>query len=187
MKIYQYDTNKFDFKREIEFLFKLNDLSSINENKDLQKLYNEYLKSNSFLNIYVQFINEYIKPLYNNVPIAYQTTPVGRIAYKNKLNMDVFHKDKWYRQNTEYYDLQIYNIFLPFTDAFESNTIWTESIEDKRDFYPLNCNYGQFVHWDGANLLHGNVYNKTNKTRISIDFRIYEYKDTLSPIYTLLN
>jgi ectoine hydroxylase-related dioxygenase (phytanoyl-CoA dioxygenase family) len=98
-----------------------------------------------------------------------------------------FHKDKWYRKNTIYSDIQIENIFLPFTNAFDSNSIWTESVEDQHDFSPIKCDYGQFVHWDGNNLLHGNVINKSGNSRVSIDFRVYKYENLLHPDYTLLN
>jgi hypothetical protein len=186
MKTYFYDTSEFNFKKQIESIFNSTYLSNLNENKDKENLYFEYLRSEQFLSIYVEFIKKYIKNLYNE-QIAYQIVPVSRIVYKNKLNMVKFHKDKWYRKNTIYSDLQIENIFLPFTDAFGTNSIWAESIENQHDFSPIKCNYGQFVHWDGCNLLHGNKFNDTNKTRLSIDFRVYKYKNLLHPEYSLLN
>lgn len=184
MKFYYYDVNEFDYKKKLESFLDVSDLSDLNNDKE--SCYSNYFKTNEFLTMYVEFIKKYIKCLYNG-SIAYQTFPVPRFVYKNKLNMYECHKDKWYRENTIYSDLQIDNIFLPFTNAFDTNTIWTESVEDKRDFAPINCNYGQFVHWDGCNLLHGNKFNNTNKTRLSIDFRVYKYKNLLHPDYSLLN
>lgn len=186
MKLYAYDITEFNFKEQLQTVLNTSNLDNLDENKDIERLYSDYLSGKQFLDMYVEFIKKYIKNLYNE-QIAYQTVPASRIVYKNKLNMFKFHKDKWYRKNTIYSDLQIENIFLPFTDAFDTNSIWAESIENKHDFSPIKCNYGQFVHWDGCNLLHGNKFNDTNKTRLSIDFRVYKYENLLHPEYTFLN
>lgn len=186
MKLYTYDITEFNFKEQLQTVLNTSNLDNLDENKDVEQLYSDYLSGKQFLDMYVQFIRKYITKLYNGV-IAYQTKPVCRLVYKNKLNMHKLHKDKWYRKNTIYSDMQIDNIFLPFTNAFDTNSIWAESVEDSHDFSPINCDYGQFVHWDGCNLLHGNKFNDTNKTRLSIDFRVYKYENLLHPDYTLLN
>jgi len=186
MKLYAYDITEFNFKEQLQTVLNTSNLDNLDENKDIERLYSDYLSDKQFLDMYVQFIRKYITELYNGV-IAYQTKPVCRLVYKNKLNMHKLHKDKWYRKNTIYSDMQIDNIFLPFTNAFDTNTIWTESVEDQHDFSPIKCDYGQFVHWDGNNLLHGNVINKSGNSRVSIDFRVYKYKNLLHPEYTLLN
>jgi hypothetical protein len=186
MKLYAYDITEFNFKEQLQTVLNTSNLDNLDENKDIERLYSDYLSGKQFLDMYVQFIRKYITELYNGV-IAYQTKPVCRLVYKNKLNMHKLHKDKWYRKNTIYSDIQIENIFLPFTNAFDSNSIWTESVEDQHDFSPIKCDYGQFVHWDGNNLLHGNVINKSGNSRVSIDFRVYKYKNLLHPEYTLLN
>ena len=41
----------------------------------------------------------------------------------------------------------------------------------------MNCDYGEFIQWNGSDLLHGNKINDTGKTRISIDFRVIEYNN----------
>ena len=67
------------------------------------------------------------------------------------------------------------------TQAKDTNTIWYESEEGKLDMSPMEAEYGDYYIWDGANLLHGNKLNDTNKTRISVDFRIMkasQYKET---------
>jgi len=186
MKLYAYDITEFNFKEQLQTVLNTSNLDNLDENKDIERLYSDYLSGKQIIDMYVQFIRKYITELYNGV-IAYQTKPVCRLVYKNKLNMHKLHKDKWYRKNTIYSDMQIDNIFLPFTNAFDTNTIWTESVEDQHDFSPIKCDYGQFVHWDGNNLLHGNVINKSGNSRVSIDFRVYKYKNLLHPEYTLLN
>jgi len=74
------------------------------------------------------------------------------------------------------------NFYLPFTDTYDTNTIWYETKENLGDYSPMCCNYGELVQWDGTNLSHGNKINITEDTRISIDFRIttesYFYNNT---------
>ena len=186
MKLYSYDITEFNFKEQLQTVLNVSNLDDLDENKDIERLYSDYLSGKQFLDMYVKFIRKYITNLYDGI-VAYQIKPACRLVYKNKLNMHKLHKDKWYRKNTIYSDIQIENIFLPFTNAFDSNSIWTESVEDQHDFSPIKCDYGQFVHWDGNNLLHGNVINKSGNSRVSIDFRVYKYKDLLHPDYSLLN
>ena len=78
------------------------------------------------------------------------------------------------------------NLIL-FLSKINETRCWKHCLEDQHDFSPIKCDYGQFVHWDGNNLLHGNKFNDTNKTRLSIDFRVYKYENLLHPDYTLLN
>ena len=186
MKTQSYSTDEFPFKKLIESYLNVLDLSNLQQNNNTEILFNKFIKSDVFLDVYKQFIKKYVSVLYDS-QLAHQIYPVGRIVYKDKLNMYKFHKDKWYRKNTIYSDIQIENIFLPFTNAFDSNSIWVESQEDKYDFTSIKCDYGQFVHWDGNNLLHGNVINKSGNSRVSIDFRVYKYENLLHPEYTLLN
>jgi ectoine hydroxylase-related dioxygenase (phytanoyl-CoA dioxygenase family) len=95
-----------------------------------------------------------------------------------------FHKDKQYQHNQEEV-----NFFLPFTDAYDTNTIWVESEEDKGDYSPINANYGQVVMWNGCHLSHGNKLNTTSNTRVSCDFRViplskYDEDPNASAIYS---
>ena len=64
------------------------------------------------------------------------------------------------------------NFFVPQTPAFETNTLWIESEEGKEDFEPVTLKPGEFLRFDGANLMHGAKENHTGKTRVSFDFRI---------------
>ena len=40
---------------------------------------------------------------------------------------------------------------------------------------PMECDYGEFYIWNGANLRHGNKVNETGVSRVSVDFRILPY------------
>ncbi len=99
MKLYSYDITEFNFKEQLQTVLNVSNLDDLGENKDKEKLYSEYILGKQFLDMYVQFIKKYVRNLYDDV-IAYQTKPVCRLVYKNKLNMHKLHKDKWYRRNT---------------------------------------------------------------------------------------
>ena len=63
------------------------------------------------------------------------------------------------------------NYFVPLTRAYDTNTIWAESEEDKGDFKPINSDYGECVEWEASKLTHGNKDNISD-TRVSFDFRV---------------
>ena len=63
------------------------------------------------------------------------------------------------------------------TKVWDTNTIWVESERDKKDYEPMEAEYGEYYIWDGANLMHGNKVNDTGRTRVSIDFRLIRAED----------
>lgn len=187
MIITSYDVNRFPFKREIENLFEVDDLSSLNEEVPLfkretdqstryHKLFYDWARSDTFRTMYSDFVSSVVYSLYNS-PIVYQTIPTFRIAYGNNIAVGEFHKDKYYRDVNWAERVKEDNFFLPFTDAFDTNTIWVESKEDLGDYSPMNCKYGEIIQWDGSNLTHGNKMNTTGKTRVSVDFRVMKYEN----------
>jgi len=184
---YNYDTSEFPFANFLSSIFRVDSLDSITSNISVlkrendqntkhHKLFYQWMETDSFKKLYENFIWSHIRPIYNE-KIVVQAKPTFRICYPNNIAVGEFHKDKWYRDGEWAAKVREMNIFLPFTDAYDSNTIIVESKEDKKDFSPMNCKYGEFILWDGPNLLHGNKINQTGKTRISIDFRIIEYKN----------
>jgi ectoine hydroxylase-related dioxygenase (phytanoyl-CoA dioxygenase family) len=182
-----YNTDIFPFKSKLEHTFQTQELSDINENAEIfsrekdqstpyHKLYYEWARTDEFIHLYKEFILNIVKPLYNE-SIVYQAIPTFRIAYPNNIAVGEWHKDKWYRNGEWAASVKEDNFFLPLTDAFDTNTIWVESEEDKGDFSPMNCLYGELIQWDGCNLTHGNKINETGKTRISIDFRVIKHSN----------
>lgn len=185
MRKIKYNTNDFPFKLKMENLFNVEELTGLNDNvevfsreKDQSTLYHkkfyEWARTDEFVEIYDRFILEVIRPLYSE-QIVYQAIPTFRVAYPNNIAVGEFHKDKQYRNGEWATKVQEDNFFLPFTDAFDTNTIWVESVEDKGDFTAMNCKYGECVQWDGCNLTHGNKINSTDKARVSVDFRVIRY------------
>lgn len=183
----KYDTTQYPFKRRLEELFQIDDLISLNDNVEVftrekdqstnwHKLYYDWARTEEFTQLYDSFVSQVIKPLYSE-QIVYQAIPTFRVAYPNNIAVGEFHKDKHYRNGEWAAKVKESNFYLPFTDAFDTNTIWVESEEDKGDFSPINCEYGECVQWDGCNLMHGNKINATGKARVSVDFRVIKYSN----------
>lgn len=192
-----YDIDKYPFREFIQKIFHTNNIDSIyyktklirrstDQQTKYHKIFYENFQQKDFTDLYHNFIVDHIRPLYND-KIVIQKLPTFRICYLNNVAVGEFHKDKWYRNELWANKVKELNFFLPFTDAFDTNTIWVESKEDKKDFTPMNCKYGECIAWDGSNLLHGNRINRTNKTRISIDFRVIEYKNYQPSEKTTIN
>jgi len=180
-----YDRNRFPFKEKLQHLFEVDNLQTLNDSIEVlsrekdqstkyHTLYYNWARTEEFISMYEEFILNVIKPLYNE-QIVYQSIPTFRVAYPNNIAVGEYHKDKWYRDADWAVEVDEDNFFLPFTDAFDTNTIWAESQEDKGDYSPMNCNYGEVIQWDGSNLTHGNKINTTGKARVSIDFRVMKY------------
>ena len=182
MKKIKYDTGIYNFKQQIEKLFRITELANINEahevfkrendqNTSFHTMYYEWARSPMFTTMYDSFIKNEIQKLYDG-EIVYQAIPTFRVCLPNNVAVGEYHKDKKYRDEDWASKVKEHNFFLPFTDAFGTNTIWVESEEDKADYAPMVCKYGECIQWDGSNLTHGNELNATGKTRVSVDFRV---------------
>jgi ectoine hydroxylase-related dioxygenase (phytanoyl-CoA dioxygenase family) len=176
MEFINYDTEKYNFRKIIEDILETDNLEKIH----LKQSYELFVKGtdqstvwhrryydnlDKFLPLYNEFINEVVKPTFGE-DVVYQKIPTFRTQLVNNLGVFEFHRDRDYSHNEEER-----NFFLPFTDAYSTNTIWVESEEDKADYSPMNTLYGQVVKWNGNSLMHGNKQNNTQNTRVSVDFR----------------
>lgn len=185
MEFIEYNTEKYPFRSIVEDILQTNNLEKLHSIEDYKlfvkgtdqstawhRLY--YDNIDKFLPLYNKFILEVVKPIYGE-KIVYQKIPTFRTQLVNNLGVFEFHRDRDYSHNQEER-----NFFLPFTDAYLTNTIWVESEEDKGDYAPMNTLYGQLVKWNGNSLMHGNKQNTTLNTRVSVDFRcipLSKYKE----------
>ncbi len=60
-------------------------------------------------------------------------------------------------------------IWIPMTGCKESNSLFLENRDGR--FEPIECDFGDIIIFD-PNTIHGNILNKTDNTRVSINFRI---------------
>ena len=128
-------------------------------------------KDSSFDDIYKIFLEDKIKPRFNE-EIVYQKIPTFRVHLPGNVSVGEFHKDKHYRNQEWANKVQELNYFLPLTKAYGTNTIWVETEEDLGDFQEIRANIGDCIEWSATKLTHGNKQNITSITRVSFDFRV---------------
>lgn len=190
MKLYYYNTRHFDFAQTVRDIFKVEDLSYIHNILDEQLsipddpskdqktkfhkiFYESFERENCpFLDMYREFIVYLKETHYPNQKMVYQTRPTFRVHAPGNIAVAKWHKDKAYNHSENET-----NVYLPLTKAFDSNTIWSETEEDKGDYQPMNADVGGYFIWNGANLLHGNKKNETGVSRVSVDFRLIQFDD----------
>ena len=186
MDKYSYDTNLFRFNNIVKKIFNVEKLELLHESvphdtqcpddpsKDQKTNFHKIFYStyedecNEILPEYRKFIHLIREKHFSDfTTLIYQTRPTFRVHAPGNIAVAKWHKDKLYNHSSN----EI-NIFLPLTDAFDTNTIWSESEEDKEDYQPMNAKYGEYFVWNGANLNHGNKKNETAVSRVSLDFRV---------------
>jgi ectoine hydroxylase-related dioxygenase (phytanoyl-CoA dioxygenase family) len=179
--IINYDTEEWNFRSVIADMLevKAEDLVRLHEIKthEMQKLGSDqhtiwhkkyYEKQEEKIVPMVRdFISKFIALYYNLDSVVFQKKPTFRIHEVGNVGVGAWHRDREYN-----HDSNEVNLWIPFTPAYDTNTIWTESEEGKEDFKPMNLSYGQILVFNGADLLHGNYTNETPTTRVSFDMRI---------------
>ena len=174
-----------------------NNLKTLDESEQNSISVSFYETSKKIQDMYVKFVYDVISPHFNE-KIHYQVVPTFRFHFPNQ---------KGYNWNDRYHtDIMLghppfeFNIWLPFTKVFESNSMRLMSLNDSIKTYKLcdsnfeilaercqydenfishlklnskslNMEYGEFIIFD-PRCLHCTQHNNTNKTRISMDIRI---------------
>lgn len=176
MNKHTYNTSDYNFRDKIQGLYET-PLENLHHEMDVfdahtdqsspfHRTYYDGIGNTGFYELYESFIRDVIQPLFDE-EILYQAIPTFRVHMIGNLGVGEYHKDSMYSHSPDEV-----NIFLPVTKAFDNNTIWVQKEDDETSFYPMNCEYGEFYVWDGANLLHGNKLNDTDGARVSFDFRV---------------
>ena len=198
---FNYDILEYPFQDIVSDWLEVDDLTKLHEFKQYKlfkrindqssmwhkMFYNQIRIDSRFDDIYMRFLKEYVKPLYDGDVIVYQKIPTFRVHLPDNISVGEFHKDKSYRDTEWAEKVQEVNYFLPFTKAYGTNTIWTETQEDLGDFQEIRADYGECVEWSATNLTHGNKVNRTSKTRVSIDFRVIPKSRYLGSDYLTIN
>jgi len=191
MKKITYSTKDYDFNSLIKEWLQVDDLTTLHKLSDYKEIfsrekdqssewhqtfYNKIRNDSSFFDLYERFLADVIKPTHEE-GIVYQKIPTFRVHLSGNIAVGEWHKDKAYREDGWSDLVKEINYYLPFTDTNDENTIWVESEEDKGDFSPMILKYGECMKWDGVNLMHGNKVNSSDKTRVSVDFRVIDKKN----------
>jgi len=193
--IISYDKGKYDFRSIVHKMLDMFDLTKLHLNKQYQvfdrkhdqlthwhRLY--YDQFEKFGPLYKMLLSEYIMPFFR-IPsggLVYQQIPTFRVHLVGNVAVGEWHRDRAYNHD----DSEI-NFWLPFTNSYDTNTVWIESGEGKDDFEPYAVEYGQILIFRGVGLTHGNKINQTSGTRVSVDFRLSELKNFQSSGKTSIN
>jgi len=197
-KIFKYDNSKYNFTiffqnlyneinlenlhmKSNDFIIMSNNTDSLNEiDTDLHKIfYNEIKTNNIFKKLYCDFIKDIYKNMFPDEKyIIYQSYPSIRIQYSNSIAIPP-HKDSDYLSNHPLYEK---NFIIPITEMKNTNSIYIESEEDKKDFKSITLNPSELFYFNGNTCTHYNEKNQENKLRISLDFRIILLKDYINYI-----
>ncbi|MCC7006661.1 MAG: hypothetical protein IT497_08460, partial [Ottowia sp.] len=135
------------------------------DNLLLRKLMQDLPDDDAFYQIYNAFVKEVVGKAFQP-RLSYSMHPKMRVHLAGTPSVSGFHCDVDITQRPD----QI-NVWLPFTDTYEGNTLWVESDYGNRDYHAIPVRYGQALIFDGGFLSHGTVANATTHTRVSIDFR----------------
>jgi hypothetical protein len=178
--IIEYDTQRYPFQKVLEALFKVPVLSQLHQywlektaktslayedNLMLRKKMQELKDDALFYKVYHHWITQVLSPHYGG-HVSYSAHPKMRVHLAGTGSVSTFHRDV----DITGREHQI-NCYLPFTDVFDTNTLWVETDYGLQDYQPINLKYGQAILWDGGFLMHGTVTNETSFTRVSCDFR----------------
>ena len=144
-----------------------------------------------FMQKFDEFVAEHIPPLIGNKKYLIQRQGTLRVVLPNQSKQ---HRRLAYHQgNFVGNGRGCRTIWTPFTEARDTNTMWIMNLEDSREMtkkflsekwsldkfeeeaikksWPVNLKPGQ-SHLFHQELIHGNVTNKENYTRVSLDMRI---------------
>lgn len=195
--IFQYDTEKYPFRKNAEEIFQREDLEKFHELKaypileaaktdqstDWHKIFYSGFEKHMG-DLYRKFLAEIVSPYFSIAKgeLVYQKIPTFRVHMVGNLGVGEFHRDSDYNHSS--YEL---NVWLPFTDTYGTNTVWIHTDGDDNPPVPIAVKYGQAMIFNGADFLHGNYINDTPDTRVSIDFRICEHCDFIPRNKATLN
>ena len=163
MNTISYDVKKYPFKNIVCSWLDETPLDKLHE----LKKYDHFVRENDQSSIWHKKFYEMVR---NDK--TYQKIPTFRVHLPGNIAVGEFHKDKHYRNVDWAEKVKETNYYIPLTKAYDTNTIWAESVEDLKDFKPMDCDYGDCIEWDASNLMHGNKDNITSNTRVSFDFRV---------------
>lgn len=195
----QYDLGAYDFVGWVENQIRDEgyDLSSLDRlhemvpKDDVLRLVQRISKrtrGQEFRDLYRRFVFEVLEPL-AGTGVAAQRFPNLRALPPDSPEMCIpFHTDNWYGHSVD--EL---NVWLPLTPTFTTNSMAVidadlserlvrEAIDKRMTIPEMNRRWLQFSHpvesGPGRALLftplhlHGNIENKTGRTRMSFDFRL---------------
>lgn len=157
-------TSLEDLFEQHDELFKVSDDSKTSFHK---KFYDKYREGwPEMVTKYEQFIAEVIAPGMGET-FLYQKFPTIRFHLNGNVAVGDFHNDGEFG-----HPKGELNFIIPLTNSNGTASVWIESEPGLKDFQPVKMTIGNLIQFNGNELTHGNKVNDTNKTRVSMDFRV---------------
>ena len=129
--------------------------------------YDKYREGwDSMVETYETFIHIIIAPLFDE-DFLYQRFPTARFHLPMNLAVGDFHTDAEF-----HHPVGEINFIIPLTDSDATACPLIESEPGKNDFESIPLRVGKLVQFNGNQLRHGNLQNRTGLTRVSLDFRV---------------
>ena len=189
MKLYSYDTDRFDFRKLLLDHFECSDLQNLHKEKEawvpkeeltfseessteFHKRFYEKLREpwHEFVDLYKSFMQEQISShVCGDCNFLFQALPSFRVHLPHEKAIHKVHFDS---DDDHRHPPGELNVFLPLTDCLENNTLWAESSPGKGDFKPMLLSYGEYAIWNGNECAHYNKSNTEELSRVSLDFRL---------------
>ena len=130
------------------------------------------------LAVYGRFIAEVVAPALGDARLVYQAEPILRFFLPHHLAVGPRHADAAYHEQPN--EL---NVWVPLTDACESNSLMVESAAGAGDFAPVTCGAGDVYVFHGNSCEHYTELNVSDATRVSLDFRVIRTSELhLAPV-----
>jgi hypothetical protein len=177
--ILDYKDVKYDFRLWMQSALGVEDLSKLHacspyapltpNDRSMQAKWNSLCQKKlpDLLPVLCSFIKAELSPHFLSTPKV-RHPPMFRIHPPGWESISPYHKDSEYGLPSG-----AINAWIPLTEVWDSNALWIESAEDRRDFRPVCLHYGQALIFDAVRLTHGSRKNSTGSTRVSFDFRCY--------------
>lgn len=173
VKIIKYDIKKFDFGEIVSDMIAEEDLTNLNglgidifkRENDQQTIWHKRFYDNieELVPLYKDFVHDVAAIEFSEL-IHFQKVPNLRIQLPNNIAVGEFHCDGWYG-----HPQGEINFWLPLTPTEKTSTI---QIEKSGDIVAVVLEPGEALMFDAVNTYHGNIINKTSKSRVSLDFRV---------------
>lgn len=189
INILKYNNDKYDFRKFVYECFNVSDLSMIHNNNPKYEIFKEfgpdvqtwyhnkfynYLKNHKngklMQKMYDELIEEVILPYLGLDKALVQKFPSFRIQLPDNIAVAKIHND-----NSLGHPKGEVNFTYSFTDMYDTNTIWIEKMPGLNEFTPITQKENNISSFNANLCLHYNKLNKTNKSRLSMDFRVLPF------------
>ncbi len=182
--VYQYDAKKFDFGEPLRRIYGTEDLGTLKPDVPLDVLTWETDQATAFhakfydafesqvQDLYRRFVASFAPEVLGTTDFCFQRVPTFRVHFPGNVAVGSFHTDGDYNHGQGEV-----NFWVPFTQTWDSNSVWIERDLGAGDHRPAELSPGEVLVFDAVNWSHGNKINETGRTRVSFDFRCIPLAD----------